>query len=191
MTGVDTILLVAICAGAVFFAIFYLGNQRRGRGHALQGRKAAAMSLYNRLGSDVATIDASDDPFAGQALADAAERYNSAGSLFAEADTEGEVAAARRTAIEGLMATRTARERLGLPLGPDLPPLDYAYGQPQLTAPKEISVAGMLVKGFPEYRPGARYRYGGGGGIPGGWYPTPFWEGDGSSGPTQSGITPR
>ena len=46
------------------------------------------MSLYNRLGSDVATIDARDDPFARQALADAAERYNSAGSLFAEADTE-------------------------------------------------------------------------------------------------------
>ena len=149
------------------------------------------MSLYNRLGSDVATIDARDDPFARQALADAAERYNSAGSLFAEADTEGEVAAERRTVIEGLMATRTAREKLGLPVGPDPPPLDYAYGQPQLTAAKQISVAGMLLKGFPEYRPGARYRYGGGGGIPGGWYPTPFWEGDGSSGPTQSGITPR
>ena len=177
----DTILLVLISAGLVFLAIFYLGNQRRGRGHALQGRKAAAMSLYNRLGSDVATIDPSDDPFARQALADAAERYNSAGSLFAEADTEGEIAAARRTAIEGLMATRTARERLGLPLGPELPPLDYAYGQPQLTAPKEISIGDMLVKGFPEYRPGARYRYGGGGGIPGGWYPTPFWEGGSGS----------
>ncbi|MDQ3576627.1 MAG: hypothetical protein M3443_03295 [Actinomycetota bacterium] len=183
----DTILLVLLSAGVVLLAIYYLGNQRRGRGQALQGRKAAAMSLYNRLGSDVATLDASDDPYARQALADAAERYNSAGSLFAEADTEGEIAAARRTAIEGLMATRSARERLGLPLGPELPPLDYAYGQPQLTAPKEVSVGDMLVKGFPEYRPGARYRYGGGGGIPGGWYPTPFWEGSaGSSGDERS-----
>ncbi len=173
----DTTLLVVISVALLLFAIFYLGNQRRGRGQALQGRKAGAMSLYNRLGSDVATIDASDDAFARQALADAAERYNSAGSLFAHADTEGEIAAARRTSIEGLMATRSARERLALPLGPELPPLDYAYGQPQLTAPREVSVAGMLVKGFPEYTPGARYRYGGGGGIPGGWYPTPFWEG--------------
>lgn len=189
----DTILLVLISAAAVVFAIFYLGNQRRGRGQALQGRKAAAMSLYNRLGSDVATIDATGDPFSRQALADAAERYNSAGSLFAQADTEGEVAAARRTAIEGLMATRSARERLGLPLGPDLPPLDYAYGQPQLTAPKEISIGSMLVQGFPEYTPGARYRYGGGGGIPGGWYPTPFWEGDGAAdpGPARPGTTGR
>ncbi len=58
MTEVDAILLMLISAGLVLYAIDYLGHWRRWRGYALQGPKAAATSLYNGLGADVATIDA-------------------------------------------------------------------------------------------------------------------------------------
>jgi hypothetical protein len=167
-------LLLVLVVFVVLGFLVYTLSQRRWRDQALQGRKAAAMSFYNRLGSDVATLDPGADPVSRQALADAAERYTSAGSLFATADTEGEIATARRTVLEGLIATRLVRERLGLPLGPELPPLDYAYGQPQLEEPRRVAIEGRQVEGFPEYRPGAPYRWPGGQGIPGGWYPFPF-----------------
>jgi hypothetical protein len=170
---VGKLLVLLLVVLVVLGFIVYTVSQRTWRDQALQGRKAAAMSFYNRLGSDVATLDPGADPVSRQALADAAERYTSAGSMFATADTEGEIATARRTALEGLIATRLVRERLGLPPGPDLPPLDYAYGQPQLEEPRRVAIEGQQVEGYPDYRPGAPYRWPGGHGVPGGWYPFP------------------
>jgi hypothetical protein len=121
------LLVLLVVVGLVVHTL----SQRRERAQALQGSRAAAMSFHERLGSDVATLDPGADPVNRRALADAAERWSSAGSLFATADTAGEIAAARRTTLEGLLATRLVRERLGLPLGPDLPPLDPASGQSQ------------------------------------------------------------
>jgi hypothetical protein len=118
------LLVLFVVAGLVVRAL----DRRRERAQALQGRRAAAMSLHERLGSDVATLDPGADPVNRRALADAAERYTSAGSLFASGGSQGEIATARRATLEGLLATRLVRERLGLPLGPDLPPLDHAAG---------------------------------------------------------------
>ena len=150
-------------------------SRRRRRLKELEGRRADVLSLYDRLGADVQNLDAKDNPVARQAIADASERYNSTGSLLSHADTEGEYAAARRTALEGLQAARTARTALGLDPGPELPPIAPTYGE-QLAAPQEVSVGDRTYQGYPEYTPGAPYYYGGGGGAPGGWYSFPFWE---------------
>jgi len=152
-----------------------LMSRRRKRQRLLEGRRADVLSLYDRLGADVQNLDAKDDPVARQALADAAERYTATGGLLSHADTEGEYDAARRTALEGLYAARTARQALGLDLGPELPPIAPTQGE-QLTEEREVSVGGKSYQGHPDYTPGAPYYYGGGGGVPGGWYSFPFWE---------------
>jgi hypothetical protein len=153
----------------------FLMSRRRQRLRLLEGRRADVLSLYDRLGADVQQLDAGDDPVARQALADAAERYTATGSLLSHADTEGEYDAARRTALEGLHAARTARQALGLDLGPELPPISPARGE-QLTEEREVAVGDKAYRGYPQYTPGAPYYYGGGAGVPGGWYSFPFWE---------------
>jgi len=168
------VLLAIVVLGAAGGGLYLLSKRRR-RLQMLEGRRAEVLSLYDRLGGDVQHLDPKDDPVARQALADAAERYTATGSLLSHADTEGEYDAARRTALEGLQAARTARAALGLDPGPELPPIAPARGE-QLTEEREVSVGDKTYQGYPQYTPGAPYYYGGGGGVPGGWYSFPFWE---------------
>jgi hypothetical protein len=150
-------------------------SRRRRRQKEMEGRRAEVLSLYDRLGADVQNLHGGDDPVARQALADASERYTATGSQLSQADTHQEYDVARRTALEGLQAARTARKALGLDPGPDLPPIAPAYGE-QLSKPQQVQVGDRTVQGYPEYTPGAPYYYGGGAGYPGGWYAFPFWE---------------
>jgi hypothetical protein len=150
-------------------------SRRRRRQKEMEGRRAEVLSLYDRLGADVQNLHGGDNEVARQALADAAERYTATGSQLSQADTHGEFDVARRTALEGLQAARTARKALGIDPGPDLPPIAPAYGE-QLSKPQQLQVGDRNVQGYPEYTPGAPYYYGGGGGYPGGWYSFPFWE---------------
>jgi hypothetical protein len=159
--------------GAGGVGAFVLSRRRR-RQKELEGRRAEVLSLYDRLGADVQNLHG-DDPVVRQALADAAERYTATGSQLSQADTHQEYDVARRTALEGLQAARTARLKLGLDPGPELPAIAPAYGE-QLSRPQEVNVDGKSYQGYPEYTPGAPYYYGGGGGYPGGWYSFPFWE---------------
>jgi len=152
----------------------YAVSRRRRRLKELEGRRAEVLSLYDRLGADVQNLHG-DDPVVRQALADAAERYTATGSQLSTADTHEEFDVARRTALEGLMAARTARLKLGLDPGPELPPIAPAYGE-QLSQPQEVNAGGKSYQGYPEYTPGAPYYYGGGSGYPGGWYSFPFWQ---------------
>lgn len=165
--------LAALAGGGLF-----LRRSRTLRLRALEGQRADVESLYNRLGSDVSTLAANDDPLVRQALADAAERYNATGALLAQADTPGEYDAARRTAVEGLTAARTARAKLGLDPGPEIPPPPGSG--PQLTAPQRVRVGDQEYDGSPSYEPGRGHYYGGGyhegRPVPGGWYAVPFWE---------------
>lgn len=153
----------------------YALSKRRGRLKELEGRRAEVLSLYDRLGADVQNLNAGDDPIARQALVDASERYTATGSQLSHADTHQEYDVARRTALEGLQAARTARVELGLDPGPELPPIAPKQGE-QLTTPRQVSVGGQSYQGYPEYTPGAPYYYGGGSGVPGGWYSAPFWQ---------------
>ncbi len=171
-------ILGVLALGALGGGGLLLRRSRTRRLRELEGLRADVESLYNRLGSDVSTLAAGDDAVAKQALSDAAERYNATGALLANADTTGEFAAARRTAVEGLVAARTARAKLGLDPGPEIP-LPPANG-PQLTAEQRVRVGDQEFDGSPTYAPGRGHYYGGGyhNGqmVPGGWYAFPFWE---------------
>jgi hypothetical protein len=150
----------------------------RSRATELDDLRADVESLYGRLGSDVQLLAPGDDAVARQALADASERYTGHGALLAKADSPGEYAAARRTAVEGIAAARVVRQRLGLDPGPDVP---MPEGQgPQLTERSRVQVGDDEYDGSPRYEPGRPHYYEGGyyGGqaIPGGWYATPFWQ---------------
>lgn len=154
----------------------YVVYRNRKQEARFEGLRAEIISLYDRLAADVSTLDPGADPVTRQAMADASERYTSTGAQLEQADTDGEYEAARRTAIEGLIAARTARQRLGLDLGPPLPDLDAPEGE-QLAEERAVTVGEQTYQGHPTYTPGAPHYYRGGRGIPGGWYPSRFWEG--------------
>ncbi len=178
--GGGTVLAVLGLLGLGGVAYVFSRSRKRKRQAAkdMEGARADVESLYNRLGADVANLHPGDDAVARQALADAAERYNATGALLSSADTNGEFAAARRTVAEGIAAARLARQRLGLDLGPEVPP---PPGQgPQLDRREAVRVGEQDYEGSPTYAPGRQHYWGGGmlGGamVPGGWYAVPFWE---------------
>jgi len=164
--------LGVLIAGGVGGVVFY---RKRKLKRQLEAAKANVMPYYDRLANEVNTLDPKDDATARQAVADAAERFTSAGSQLATADSVEKYAAARRTTLEGLYAAVTARKALGLDPGPELPPIEEPRGD-QLTKAQDVTVQGQTYQGYPDYTPGAPYYYGGGRGVPGGWYSFPFWE---------------
>lgn len=169
--------LLAVGGAAAGVAVLRRNSKRQAK--SFEAARADVESLHGRLGADVSMLAAGDDDVvARQALADAGERYTMTGALLARADTPGEFAAARRTAVEGLTAARVARQRLGLDPGPEIP-LPPGQG-PQLQAPGRVQVGDEEYEGSPTYAPGRGHYYGGGilGGrvVPGGWYAVPFWE---------------
>jgi len=135
------------------------------------GLRADVDSLQARLAADVSNLDAGDDPVCRQALVDASERASAAGALMSRARSAGEFDVAKRTVLEGLTATRLVRERLGLPLGPDLPPDGRT-----VDAATRVEVEGQQYTAHPEYHPARPHFFGGGLGAPGGYYRTPFWQ---------------
>lgn len=140
---------------------------------------ADVTSLLDRLGSDVRTLEAGDDPMSRQAMADASERYSTASSLLERARSQDQLRTAWLAAVEGLHATRLVRGRLGLDLGP-APALPPGPG-PQLQHRARVNVDGRDHIGAPSYEPGYSHWFPGGqvGGrpVPGGWYAEPFWPG--------------
>lgn len=174
-----TPLLLLGAVGGGGYLLVRSRRQGRARTQELADLRADVESLYGRLGSDVQLLAPGDDPVAEQALADAAERYTATGALLARADSPGEFAAARRTAVEGITAARVVRERLGLDPGPDVPV--PAAEVPRLTEESRVRIGDEEYEGSPEYRPGHAHYYEGGyhGGrpVPSGWYATPFWQG--------------
>ena len=135
------------------------------------GLRADVDSLQARLAADVSNLDPGNDPVCRQALVDASERASAAGALMSRARSAGEFDVAKRTVLEGLTATRLVRERLGLPLGPDLPPDGRT-----VDAATRVEVEGQAYTAHPEYHPERPHFFGGGLGAPGGYYRTPFWQ---------------
>jgi hypothetical protein len=164
--------VVAAIAAAV--AGFGLVRRRKTK-RLLSDARAKVLPYYDRLADEINAIEPGDNATARQAMADAAQRFESAGTQLQSADSVAKYGQTRRTVLEGLTASCTARTALGLDPGPDLPPIDEVQGD-QLTQAQPVTVQGQTFNGYPNYTPGAPYYYGGGYGVPGGWYGTPFWE---------------
>jgi hypothetical protein len=149
------------------------------RARELADARADAQRWYERLGGQLMNLHG-DDLAVRQALVDAGERYNAAGSQLEQAGTARQYALARETAIEGLTYIRAARSALGLDPGPDLPQLAAARGVGELTKEREVEVQGQHFKAGPQpgsdtpyYYPGGRVQ---GRPVPTGWYSQPIWK---------------
>lgn len=144
----------------------------------LADARAEAQRWYERLGGQVMNLHG-DDPAVRQALVDAGERYNAAGSQLEQARTVRQFALARETALEGLAYVRAARTAMGIDPGPELPALAAAQGAGALTKDREVNVQGQSFKAGPQpgadtpyYYPGGRVQ---GRPVPAGWYSQPVW----------------
>jgi hypothetical protein len=159
-------------------ASVFLAGGRRGASNrddqVLSDARADAQRWYERLGGQLVNLR-DDGHVARQALADAAERHQAAGSQLAQARTVVQFQLARESALEGLAYVRAARTALGLDPGPDLPPLASARVG---AVAQEQELYGYRVgpqasPQTPYYYPGG---YSGGRPMPAGWYSTPWWK---------------
>ncbi|WP_091292441.1 hypothetical protein [Micromonospora halophytica] len=174
------LLLVAILAVLLVGGLVWWRRERAAReARSLADVRADAQRWYERLGGQVMNLHG-DAPAVRQALVDAAERYNAAGSQLEQARTVHQYRLARETALEGLAYARAARVALGLDPGPELPPLAAAQGTGELTRERQVQVQGQTFKAGPQpgrdtpyYYPGGRLR---GRPVPAGWYSTPWWK---------------
>ncbi|MGH3681262.1 MAG: hypothetical protein ACRDT2_13590, partial [Natronosporangium sp.] len=119
------------------------------RQRQLADAEAEARRWYERLGGQVLNLSG-EQLAVRQALADAGERYNAAGSQLEQARTAYQFSLARETALEGLLYARAARVALGMDPGPELPPLAAARGAGRLTESREAQVEGQTFRAGPE-----------------------------------------
>ncbi|MGC4893209.1 hypothetical protein [Micromonospora sp. DT31] len=168
--------LIVLLGGAL---VWWRWGSRSRRSHELADARAEAQRWYERLGGQLMNLHG-DAPAVRQALADAGERYNAAGSQLEQASTPRQFALARETALEGLAYIRAARTAMGIDPGPELPPLAAAQGAGALTKEREVDVQGQTFRAGPQpgnatpyYYPGGRLQ---GRPVPAGWYSTPWWK---------------
>jgi len=178
-SGFGLFLPVLVIGGLAVFALSFF-RRRGGRRKQTDSLKADAQRWYERLGGEVLNLSAGDNVSARQALADASERYNAAGSALSGARSDADYAAARDTALEGLHFARAARTSLGIDAGPELPPTSVQQAAGQVTAEQQIQLGGQQIDMRPDYAANTPYYYPGGivggGRVPGGYYSQPFWK---------------
>ncbi|MFC3848819.1 DUF1542 domain-containing protein [Corynebacterium hansenii] len=140
---------------------------------------ADARRWIERLGSQVLSISGTDTA-STQAMADASERYNAASSQISTANTVKQAQLARESALEGLHYVAAAREIMGMPAGPELPPLEGQRSAGSVTEQRtikhegrEITASPVATEETPNYYPGGRVA---GRPVPAGWYSEPWWQ---------------
>jgi hypothetical protein len=180
VVGMGWWLLVVLVVGVVGLGVFWNLGRKKREAQALADAREEAQRWYERLGGQVMNLPAGDDAAVKQALVDAGERYNAAGSQLERASTLKQFELARETALEGLAYVRAARTALGLDPGPDLPPLAGQRAAGAITQDREVDVQGHHYKASPQpasdtpyYYPGGRVQ---GRPIPAGWYSEPWWK---------------
>ncbi|OZM71568.1 hypothetical protein CFN78_18715 [Amycolatopsis antarctica] len=169
------VLVLLVVGGAVYYAkARAAANQRR-----LDDAKADARRWVERLGGQVLNLSGNDTP-SQQAMADAAERYNAAGSQMEQAQTEEQAKLVTATALEGLYYVRAARTAMGMDPGPELPADAERDRAGAVTEHRTVDVEGRTYEASPEpgsntphYYPGGRVA---GRPVPQGWYSEPWWK---------------
>ncbi|MEV3938973.1 hypothetical protein AB0K52_23745 [Glycomyces sp. NPDC049804] len=171
-----TLLVVAILV--IFFVV--QSNKKRAQAE-LADAEAEARRLYERLGGQTMNLTAPGDNLpAGQALADAGERYTAAGSQLESARSINQYRLVAETAIEGLNYVRAARTAMHMDPGPEVPVMRGQRRTGALTEPVSAEVEGRRYTGSPDPSDENRHYYPGGRvdgrPVPAGWYNTPWWQ---------------
>jgi hypothetical protein len=158
--------------------VMFFGRRRREQ--ELADAREEALRWYERLGGQIMNLPPGDEPAIKQALVDAGERYNAAGSQLERATSVKQYDLARETALEGLAYVRAARTGLGLDPGPDLPPLAAARQAGTIQKERAVTVDGHEYRAAPQYSQSTPYYYPGGvvqgRPVPGGYYSEPVWK---------------
>lgn len=177
------LLIAVVIIGGVLLIQMAQGRQNK----AIQQRAhddvadavADARRWIERLGSQVLSI-AGSDTASTQAMADASERYNAASSQISTANTVKQAQLARESALEGLHYVAAAREIMGMPAGPELPPLEGQRSAGSVTEQRtiehegrQISASPVATDQTPNYYPGGKVA---GRPVPAGWYSEPWWQ---------------
>ncbi|MBF6331523.1 GA module-containing protein [Nocardia transvalensis] len=180
MGDVSLLLILLVVVLVVFVAVILVGRSSRNREAArLADAKADARRLIERLGGQVYNLTGTDEA-SKQALADAGERLNAAGSQIEQATTVTQARLAKETAVEGLYYVRAARTAMGLDPGPAVPELDGQRSAGKVTEERSIDFEGRHIEASPNpspqtpnYYPGGRVA---GRPVPAGWYSEPWWK---------------
>ncbi|MBV9923126.1 MAG: hypothetical protein JOY78_20065 [Pseudonocardia sp.] len=174
MTVATLIVLLVVIAGAV-----WLIRQRSvTKTRELDDARADARRWVERLGGQVLALTGTD-PASKQALADAAERYNAAGSQMDQVQSVAQARGVIETAYEGLYYVRAARTTMGLDPGPELPPLPGQGQAGTVSEDRTVDVDGHSYSA--SANPSGRNRHYFPGGtvagrpVPQGWYSEPWW----------------
>jgi uncharacterized membrane protein YgcG len=173
------VLIVVLIIGVVALGLFWTSGRKKREALALADARVDALRWYERLGGQIMNLSG-DAPAVKQALVDAGERYNAAGSQLERSTTAKQYELARETALEGLQYVRAARVALGIDPGPDLPALAAARGAGTLTKDREVDVQGHHYRAGPNPSNATPYYYPGGHvqgrPVPSGWYSEPWWK---------------
>lgn len=180
------LLLVALVVLAlVFFLKKTTTSSAQQEQQSLDDALADARRWTERLGSQVLTMSGTDAA-STQAIADASERLTAAQSQLASATSVRQAELARESALEGLHYMNAAREIMGMPAGPELPPLEGQRQAGKVTETRTITHEGTTITASPHpseetpnYYPGGTVA---GRPVPAGWYSQPWWAGALSTG---------
>ena len=174
-TVITVVVLVVIIIGIV---AFYAKSQANAKQRRIEDAKAEARRWVERLGGQVLNLIGSDTA-SQQALADASERYNAAGSQLEQAQTAEQAKLVTATALEGLYYVRAARLAMDMDPGPELPSDAERERAGKVTEHRSVEVEGRQYEASPEphrntphYYPGGRVA---GRPVPQGWYSEPWW----------------
>lgn len=175
-TAITVIVLLLIIVGGV---VFSARSKAAARQRQLDDVKADARRLVERLGGQVLNLTGTDTA-SKQALADAAERYNAAGSQLEQARTAEQARLVKETALEGLYYVRAARTAMGLDPGPKLPEEIERERAGKVNERRRVDVEGRSYEASPDPGEGTPYYYPGGRvagrPVPQGWYSEPWWK---------------
>ncbi|MPY97005.1 MAG: hypothetical protein GEU97_03270 [Actinophytocola sp.] len=175
----EVAILLALLIVGVIGGLVLVSQQRERRRRELEDAKAEARRWVERLGGQVLNLTGIDVA-SQQAIADASERYNAAGSQLEQAQTTQQAKLVTATALEGLYYVRAARLAMDMDPGPSLPDDAERARAGKVTADREVEVEGHQYvaspragQATPHYYPGGRVA---GRPVPEGWYSEPWWK---------------
>lgn len=175
----DPFVVFVLIALLAFGGYYFVSRQTARRRQELEDAKSDARRWVERLGGQVLSLTGSDIA-SQQAIADAAERYNAAGSQIEQAQTVHQAKLVTDTALEGLYYVRAARTAMGMDPGPELPDTAERERAGKVSEERGVDVDGHRYvlspqpsQATPHYYPGGRVA---GRPVPEGWYSEPWWK---------------